>query len=251
MRVSVEGKVSVTVTSPEMDPLPTFWTEVEYINPDWPRVRLPESVRLATKVAEVPEIPVPLSATVRGTTSKPFTTVSCPPSCPINVGVYVTVIVQVPPAAIVFPLQVSVSPKSPEIVTFARFMLVEPEFVTITACEALATPTAVLGKLKLAGEAVVVKVETDTGMPAEAALAKLTDTDAFPVPTELTMPWVLTEATAALEELKDNCEDPLTSSTVPSEKVPVIRRGACSPCASNVIVDGWTVIATGLSDLST
>jgi hypothetical protein len=167
-------------------------------------VRFPESVRLATRVAELTEIPVPLSETVNGTTSNPFTTVSCPPSCPTKVGVNVTVMVQVPPEAIVCPLQLSVSPKSPEIATLAKVMLAELEFVRITACEALATPSVVLGKLKLAGKAVVVSEGTDTGIPAAAALPKLTEMEVFPIPTALTTPWALTAATEPFDEPKDN-----------------------------------------------
>src|ERR1035441_8233514 len=96
VNVSVAGNVSVTVVIPDRGPLPTFWTESEYVTPDWPRARLPESVKLAANVAEVAEAPVPLSGICSGTASKPLTRVSCPPSCPISVGAYVTLTVHVP-----------------------------------------------------------------------------------------------------------------------------------------------------------
>jgi hypothetical protein len=110
----------------------------------------------------------------------------------------------VPPEATVFPVQLSVSVKSPEVATVIALRLDELEFVSVTDCGELVPPIAVLPKVRLAGDAVVVSEVTVTGTPTLAALAYVAVIEAEPLPTAVTVPVGLTVATAALEELNDS-----------------------------------------------
>jgi hypothetical protein len=113
----------------------------------------------------------------------------------------VTLTVHVPPEAIVFPAQLSVSVKSPEAATVIALRLDEPEFVSVTACWELVAPIAVFPKARLVGEVVVLNGKTVIGTPTEAALAYVAEIEAEPVPTAVTIPVGLTVATAVFEEV--------------------------------------------------
>ncbi len=126
--------------------LPTFWS-----------VKVsPVGVRDA--VGE--PVPVPLSETVcvaPVTLPALSVMVSVPLRAPEAAGVKPTVMVQVEPATSVAP-QLLVSEKSPELALPPIVMLAivngpVPELVMVTLCAAAATPTAVLGNVRVVGEA--------------------------------------------------------------------------------------------------
>src|SRR5437773_9334469 len=76
---------------------------------------------------------------------------SVPVSGPAAVGVKVTLIVQLDPAATLVP-QVLVSPKSPVTVMPEMASGSDPEFVRVTACDALVVSSGWLPKLRLPGD---------------------------------------------------------------------------------------------------
>lgn len=97
--------------------------------------------------------PPPLSATVCGELLALSVTVSVPVRVPAAVGVKVTEIMQLAPAAILGP-QADVSAKSPEAATAVMLRAAVPEFVRVTVWAALAVPTVSPANVRLAGELV-------------------------------------------------------------------------------------------------
>ena len=94
--------------------------------------------------------PVPLSVTTCGELAALSTTLTVPMHVPAAVGVKLTKIVQLAPAASVIP-QVLVSEKSlalfPEIWTLAIVMETAVKLVKISACAPALVPTMVLAKV--------------------------------------------------------------------------------------------------------
>jgi hypothetical protein len=99
--------------------------------------------------------PVPFSVIATGDTEKLPAMLSVPLRAPFAVGINVTLTVHVPLRAIdPAPAQLSVSAKSPAVVTLAMLHGPFPVFVNVTLCAALALPTANAANARLVGEAV-------------------------------------------------------------------------------------------------
>lgn len=110
-------------------------------------------------------LPVPLRGMEVGTPLKLFEIVSVPVLGPAAVGVNVTLIVQSPLLGIGEATQLSVSEKSPVVVTETIFSEPTAVFVTVTACAALATPMLSFPKLvRLVGDTVTPIERTVTGI---------------------------------------------------------------------------------------
>lgn len=101
----------------------------------------------------VTEVPVPLKLTVCGESPALSVIVNVPVRLPADVGVKVTEIVQLAPAATLLP-QVLTSAKSPDALMEAMERDAVPEFVSVIVRAALVEPVACASKVKLVGETV-------------------------------------------------------------------------------------------------
>ncbi len=91
--------------------------------------------------AKVPGEPVPLSATVCGLLAALSAMVRVPARLPAAVGVKVTLIAQLAPAAI-DAAQLLLAPKSPLAAMLVMLKAAFPVFLSVTVCGALAIPYA-------------------------------------------------------------------------------------------------------------
>jgi hypothetical protein len=94
------------------------------------------------------EVPDPVRLTVCGLPLALSVMVRVPLRVPVAVGVKVTLIAQVEPAATPLP-QLFVSAKSPVVAMLEKCTGVVPLLVKVTACAALVVPTAWLANVKL------------------------------------------------------------------------------------------------------
>lgn len=101
-------------------------------------------------------VPVPVSETDCGEPAALSIMASVPRLVPIAVGVNVTEIVQLAPAATLAP-QVFVSAKSPEAAIEVIFKAAASELVSITVCAVLVVPSVCEAKVRLAGVSVTVE----------------------------------------------------------------------------------------------
>lgn len=95
--------------------------------------------------------PAPVSAAVCGEPEALSVTVRVPVRLPVAVGVKVTEMVQLWPAATVDP-QVLVSAKSPEAAMVVMASAAAPEFARVMVCAGLVEPVSWLVKVRVAGE---------------------------------------------------------------------------------------------------
>ena len=98
-------------------------------------------------------VPVPVSDTVCGLPLALSATESEPVRVPVAVGLKVTLIVQLAPAATLVP-QVLVSEKSPVVEMLVMLRVAVPVLVSVTVSAALLVPSTVTGKVRLVGESV-------------------------------------------------------------------------------------------------
>lgn len=96
--------------------------------------------------------PVPLRFTVCGLVRAESVNVSVPVAVPSAVGVNVTLTAQVPPAATLDPQVFVEIPNGPLIVTLLRLSAAFSRLVKVTVLAALVSFTAMLPKLRLAGD---------------------------------------------------------------------------------------------------
>jgi hypothetical protein len=103
-------------------------------------------------------VPVPDSATVCGLLGELSVSVKVPVRVPTWVGVKVTSILQLLPAASVLPqgFVLVVWPKSPLVAMLLMFSVEVPVLVSVTAFAALVTPTTVLANVRDVGDTVTV-----------------------------------------------------------------------------------------------
>jgi len=97
------------------------------------------------------DVPVPLSVTVCGEPGALSVAVSVPERDPEAVGVNVTEIVQLAPAATAVP-QVFIAAKSPETAIEVIETATVPEFERVTVCAALVAPVGSEVNVRLVGE---------------------------------------------------------------------------------------------------
>jgi hypothetical protein len=108
--------------------------------------------------------PPPLKATVCGEPLALSVIVTMPVRVPAAVGVKVTEIVQLPPAATLDP-QLLVSAKSPDAVIEVTDRAAVPELVSVTVWAALVMPSACGANVRLVGESVTVGAVTAETAP--------------------------------------------------------------------------------------
>jgi hypothetical protein len=125
------------------------------------KVRLvAESVTAGAVTPEV--VPVPLKAAVWGEPLALSVTVRVPVRAPAAVGVKVTEIVQLAPAATLVP-QLLVSAKSPDAAIELSVRAAWLELVSFTACAVLDVPVVCEAKVRLVGDSVAVGVAATPG----------------------------------------------------------------------------------------
>ena len=108
--------------------------------------------------------PVPVSETVCGEPLALSAIVNVPVRFPDAVGVKVTEMLQLAPAATLVPAQVSVSAKLPEVLIEVMANVPGPEFVSFTDWAALVEPMLCEAKVRLVGENIT------AGTPDPAAI---------------------------------------------------------------------------------
>lgn len=113
--------------------------------------------------------PPPLRVTVCGELPALSVIVRVPVGVPAAVGVNVTEIVQLAPAATLEP-QVFVSAKSPDAVTDVMDRAAVPELVRVTACAALVVPSVREAKVRLVGESTTAGAVTPAPVPLKLAV---------------------------------------------------------------------------------
>ncbi len=108
-------------------------------------------VRLVGDKLATGTFPVPLRLTVCGLPAALSATLRTPVRVPEEVGVNVTLRVQLAPPA-TEPPQLLVCAKSPLALMLVMFRLELPGLLSITVCDGLVVPTGSLGKLRLDGD---------------------------------------------------------------------------------------------------
>jgi hypothetical protein len=152
---------------------------------------LPVPTTWLPKVSDVgdrvkPGIPVPLSDRLAGTVATLAETVNVPVLAPVPIGVKLTVMLQLAPAAML-PMQGLLCVKSPLVAPGGQVLMAEivtalaVPFVRVTVCGALLVPTTWLPKVSDDGDRVRLPTPVPLSDTLAGTVATLADTVSVPV----------------------------------------------------------------------